>query len=148
MTTRPRDLGLHLPTTWRRRSDPSRGILVAARADTVPASGRRPELTLRCVPVDGTLLAWRAAALAELSRRLAHFALEDDDDFERFGHDVAYRRFAHRQGPHDVLCDQWAWLHHGLGVTLTCAVARQDYADFADLFETIAESVDLDQRVA
>ncbi len=53
------DLGIAVPPTWRRRSDPERGVLVAARASALPASGVRPEVTLRCVPVEEELVAWR-----------------------------------------------------------------------------------------
>ncbi len=148
MTLDGTDLGLQLPSTWRRRRDPVRGVLVAARPARIPTSGRCPELTLRCVVADGDLVSWRVAAMDELAEKLADFALEDEDDFELFGHEVAYRRFAYRETVHDVLCDQWAWLHQGLGITLTCSVAREDYLDFCDLFEVVAESIDLDRRVA
>lgn len=146
------DLGIALPSSWRRTSDPDRGVLVSARAVTAPASGHRPELVLRCIPVAGSLAEWRAQALAELAARLHDFALEDEDDFDLLGHDVSYRRFAHRVGATDVLCDQWAWLTGGpgpgLGITLTCSVAREDYWDYCDVFEAIAETVDVGPRAA
>jgi len=142
------DLGIAVPPTWRRRSDPERGVLVAARASALPASGVRPELSLRCEPVEEELVAWRAGAMTELSVRLDDFDLEDDDEFDLLGHEVAYRRFAHRVGPADVLCEQWAWLADGLGITLTCSVAREDYPDYCDVFEAIAETVELEPRAA
>lgn len=137
------DLGIAVPHGWRRRSDPAHGVLVAARATAVPASGVRPELTLTCTPVDQDLEAWRDTAMDELAERLDDFALEDDDTYDLDGHEVAYRRFAHRQGAADLLCDQWAWVVGDLGVTLTCSVAREDYGDYFEVFETIAETVDL-----
>lgn len=142
------DLGIALPPSWRRTSDPDRGVLVSARAASVPASGFRPELVLRCTPVLGALEAWRDQEMTELAGRLATFEVEDEDCFDLVGHDVAYRRFAHRLGPADVVCDQWAWLVDGLGVTLTCSVAREDYWDYCDVFETIAETVDIGPRAA
>lgn len=142
------DLGIALPPSWRTRSDPDRGVLVTARANTVPASGVRPELTLCCASVSEKLAEWRVIALAGLASRLADFELEDEDDYDLGGHDVAYRRFAHRVEMADLVCDQWAWLSNGLGVTLTCTVARQDYADYCDVFEAIAETVDPDPRAA
>ncbi|MEJ7832170.1 MAG: hypothetical protein WKF79_04600 [Nocardioides sp.] len=142
------DLGIALPVSWRRRADPDRGVLVTARSGVVPASGVRPELTLRCTPVTDGLRPWRAAAMAELAERLVDFDLEDEDDFDLDGHDVAYRRFAHRHGPADLMCDQWAWVVEGLGITLTCSVAREDYADYCDVFEAIAETVELDPLAA
>lgn len=142
------DLGIALPPSWRRRSDPERGVLVAARSSALPASGVRPELTLRCSPVDDELVAWRAAAMTELAARLDDFDLEDDDEYDLLGQDVAYRRFAHRVDGADVLCEQWAWLADGLGVTLTCSVGREDYPDYCDVFEAIAETVELEPRAA
>lgn len=135
-------LGICLPPRWRRTSDPSRGVVVAARAPEVPASGVRPELVLRCVPVTDDLDTWRDAALTELATRLDGFELEDEDRYELGGHEVAYRRFAHRAALDDLLCDQWAWVVDGQGLTLTCTVARQDYADYCDVFEAIAETFD------
>jgi hypothetical protein len=135
------DLGIALPPSWRRTSAPDRGVLVSARAATVPASGFRPEVVLRC----------DSAPLDELAGRLHDFALEDQDAFDLMGHDVSYRRFAHRVGGVDVLCDQWAWETGpvtGLGVTLTCSVAREDYWDYCDVFEAIAETVDIGPRAA
>ncbi|CAN5185168.1 hypothetical protein BH09ACT12_BH09ACT12_01260 [soil metagenome] len=139
----PAHLGIAVPPSWRRRSDPDHGVLVAARATQVPPSGVRPELVLRYSRVDDGLTAWREQAMGELADRLDDFALEDDDEFDLLGSRVAYRRFAHRLGAADILCDQWAWLTHGVGVTLTCSVAREDYADYCDVFEAIAETVDL-----
>ena len=137
------DLGIALPPTWRRRRDPAHGVLVTARATVLPPSGVRPELTLTCVAEDRPLGEWRAEAMRELATLLDGFDLEDDDEFDLFGHDVAYRRFAHRLGAADLLCDQWAWRVGTAGVTLTCTVAREDYWDYCDVFEAIAETVDV-----
>ncbi len=109
-------------------------MLVSARAGTTPTSGFRPELALRC----------GSPPLEDLARRLQDFALEDEDEFDLFGHDVSYRRYAHRVGGVDVVCDQWSW--SAAGVTLTCSVAREDYWDYCDVFEAIAEAVDLGPR--
>ena len=133
------DLGIALPPSWRRTSAPDRGVLVSARAAATPASGFRPEVVLRCDP----------GPPGELDGRLQDFAIEDDDHFDLMGHDVAYRRFAHRVGAVDVLCDQWAWQVAGAArVTLTCSVAREDYWDWCDVFEAIAETVDVGPRAA
>jgi len=142
------DIGISLPVTWRRRSAPAHGVVVSARSGVLPASGVHPELTLRCAVVDTGLLEWRATAIAELSARLVDFDLEDDDVFVLLGNEVAYQRFAHRLGTADVLSDQWAWLAEGLGITLTCSVAREDYPDYCDVFEAIAETVSIGPRAA
>ncbi len=139
----PRHVDVAVPPRWRRRSDPDRGVLLCARSPHLPDSGVRPEVVVRCAAVDDTLDRWRTQAMRELGRRLTDFALEDDDEFSLGDHDVAYRRFAHRVGTADVMCDQWAWLVDGLGITLTCACAREDYLDYCDLFETVAETLEV-----
>jgi hypothetical protein len=141
-------IGISLPATWRRRASPAHGVVVSARSGVLPASGVHPELTLRCTPVDSELTQWRAEAIRELSGRLVDFDLEDEDVFDLLGREVAYHRFAHRLGSADVLSDQWAWLVDGLGVVLTCSVAREDYPDYCDVFEAIAETVSIDPRAA
>jgi hypothetical protein len=140
------DIGISLPVTWRRRAAPAHGVVVSARSGILPASGVHPELTLRCAVVDSGLREWRAEAIGELSRRLVDFDVEDEDVFELLGREVAYHRFAHRLGAADVLSDQWAWLADRLGVTLTCSVAREDYPDYCDVFEAIAETVSIGPR--
>lgn len=138
-----REILVDLPVRWHRRDEPDRGVVVAARPRRVPASGLCPEVVVRCTTVADDLVAWRADAIAALGRQLVDFALEDEDGFPLGDHEVAYRRFAHRSGPWDVLCEQWAWLVDGLGVTLTCSVAREDYPTFCDVFEAIAETLDV-----
>lgn len=141
-------LSIVVPPSWRKRADHDHGVLVAARSTALPASGVRPELVVRFAPVDAPSLAtWRDRALRELAGLLVDFALEDDDDFDLLGQPVAYRRFAHRVGTADVLCDQWAWLVDDVsptvGLTLTCSVAREDYLAYCDVFEAVAETVEV-----
>ena len=148
-TTAPLHLTVAVPRTWRRRSDPERGVVVAARSVLLPASGVRPELTLRAGPVvEPDAATWRAGALTALAAVLVDFALEDDDVYDLGGHQVVYHRFAHRIGTADVLCDQWSWLVDGCGVTLTCSAARVDYPLWCDVFEAVAETVAVDRRAA
>lgn len=139
----PAHLGIVVPPSWRRRSDPDHLVLVAARSSALPASGVRPELVLRYARVDDALTSWRDEAMEELAVVLEAFELEDADDFDLRDHRVGYRRFSHRLGTADILCEQWAWLGHGVGITLTCSCAREDYADYCDVFEAVAETVDL-----
>lgn len=143
------DLSVSVPSSWRRRHDPERGVVVAARAPALPASGVRPDLVVRTTTVDHDDGAtWRREAIDELSAVLVDLALEDDDVYDLGGHDVVYHRFAHRVGTADVLCDQWSWLVDGCGVTLTCSAARVDYPDWCDVFEAVAATVALDRRAA
>lgn len=141
------DPAILLPPRWRRTSDPEHGVVVAARQASLPPSGVRPELILRLTPVEDSLAEWRARAVDRLRERLDAFDLEDADEVELDGREAAYRRFAHRDGLADVVSDQWAWLVDGVGVTLTCTVAREDYADYCDVFEAVAETID-PERVA
>jgi len=138
-----RDVLVTVPARWHRRADPARGVVVAARARVVPPSGHIPELVVRCAAVDEDLATWRAGAITALARQLPAFALEDRDDFDLGEQPVVYHRFAHRLGTLELLSDQWAWLVDGLGVTLTCTVAREDYPAFYELFEAVAATVDV-----
>lgn len=137
-----------LPPRWRRRSDPDHGVLVHARAGVVPPSGTPPELVLRRAPVDDDLVAWRAAAHARLATELVGFDLEDEDAFELEGRAVVYARFAHRLGTTELVSEQWSWLVDGSGTTLTATVAREDYADYCDVFEAVAATVEPGARAA
>ncbi len=140
------DVTLTVPRTWHPRRNVRHGIVLTARPPTVPAGGVSPEIVLRCAPVDAELATWRGQALLDLRGQLVDFALEDADDYDLGDHRVAYSRFAHRLGAADVLCDQWAWLVAGLGVTLTCTVAREDYLTYCDLFEDVAATVEIVPR--
>ena len=81
--------------------------------------------------------------MRDLADARPEFDLEDHDDFDLAGHDVTYRRY-HRAGGSDVLCEEWTWLVDGRGLVLTGAVAREDYMDYCDVFEAVAETVDPD----
>jgi len=142
------DVTLTVPRSWHTRRNLGHGIVLAARPRTVPASGVSPEIVLRCSPVDLDLMTWRGQALLDLRAQLVDFALEDADEYDLGDQRVAYHRFAHRFGAADVLCDQWAWQVDGLGVALTCTVAREDYLTYCDLFEDVAATVDVLPRLA
>ena len=105
-----------VPSSWSAERDPGNGLLVAARSREAPASGFRPELSLRCSPVDGTLEEWRAAATVELGRRLEDLEVEDEDVYDLDGTPVSYARCGHRAGARDLVSEQWAWLVDGVGV--------------------------------
>lgn len=142
------DVTVTVPHSWHARRGLGHGVLLAARPRSVPPSGVTPELVLRCTAVDHELRVWRGQALLELRAQLEDFALEDADEFDLGDHRVSYARFAHRLGAADLLCDQWAWVAEGIGVTLTCTVAREDYLTYCDLFEDVAATVDILPRVA
>jgi hypothetical protein len=129
-----------LPATWRRTSDPDRGVLVAARGPVAGPSGVVPLVRLEVCPVTGTLPAWRERDLRVVTSRRADFELEDEDDYELGDHAVSYRRFGYRRGSDDLVCEQWAWLIERCGYTLTGTVGRADHADYGELFEAVASS--------
>lgn len=135
------DVTVALPRRWATRADLDHGIVVAARAPTVPPSGFGPEIVLRSVPVEADLDAWRDDAMRELAAQLDAFEVEDSDAYELGGRPASYRRFAHRVGTVDVICEQWAWVVDGVGVTLTGSVARDDYAAYCDVFEDVAATI-------
>jgi hypothetical protein len=132
-----------VPRTWATRSDPGNGIVVAARARELPPSGIPPELVVRTVAVSADLATWRAEALDAIAGQLDGFELEDADEFPLGDHEVAYGRFAFRSAGTAMVCEQWAWLVDGLGVTLTGSVARSDYPTYCELFEDVAATLEV-----
>ena len=140
--TRLRDLDISLPPRWRRRSDPDHGLLVHARSGSVPPSGTRPELVLRRTGVTTDLTTWRRTTLAALAAQLDGFDLEDEEVLDLEGRPVAYARFAHRSGLDDLVSEQWSWLLGRTGLTLTGTVAREDYADYCEVFEGVAATLE------
>ena len=111
---------------------------MAASAAVASRSSFVPRVVLDAEPVDGSFESWQARALTVLGDLLRGF---------RPG---GYRRLPprHRASalPPRVLrlerpravSEQWCWLIGGVGFTLTGTVAREDYADYTDLFEDVA----------
>lgn len=138
-------VSLAVPRRWSTLDDPAPGVSLLARAPAPAPSGFTPELALHSGPVDGasSLTDWRAEAMSSLAAQLDALEVEDTDVIDLDGEPVGYARFSHRLGGADVVCDQWAWLRDGVGVTLTGTVARADYADYCDLFENVAATVEV-----
>ncbi len=110
-------------------------------APGVHGSGVAPRLQHRAEPFDDDLDAWhRLVASADESR--PGFELEDEDEFELAGHDVVYRRFGHVVAGAPVLSDQWLWVVDDVGHQLVGTVATEEYADYCDVFESVAETFD------
>lgn len=139
---------LPLPPGWRRSTDLPHGVLLHARAPAAGPSGVAATVRLTCTTAAGPLTDWRDEAMVELSRTLDLFELDDAEDYVLGDHDVAYRRYAWRRGAHDLLAEEWSWLVGGLGLTLTGVVAREDYADVADVFDAVAAALDPTARWA
>ena len=135
---------ISLPPRWRHHTDPGNGVLVTARCPAAGGTGVVPLIRLEVTPVRATLQRWRTDDLGSTASRRTDFELDDEDEFELDGREVAYRRFGFRRGTDDLLCEQWAWLVDGRGFTLTCTVGRADYADFGDVFEAVASTFDPD----
>ncbi|WP_435770272.1 hypothetical protein [Nocardioides sp. SYSU DS0651] len=136
-------INVSLPPRWATRTDPARGIVVAARCRERPPGGFPPELVVRAVPVDSDLLTWRRDALTTMGLQLVRFDLEDEDRFGLGDHEVLYRRFSHHLAGTDLVGEQWSWLVDGVGVTLTATVARSDYPAYCDVFEDVAATVEV-----
>jgi hypothetical protein len=132
------DISIDVPPRWRRSADPDLGIVVAARAPVTPASGFAPNLVLDAEPVDGSFDRWQESAATELSSIVEEYGEEDSDAYLLGDEQVRYRRMSFRTGEHEVVSEQWCWLIQGVGFTLTGTVAREDYADYTDLFEDVA----------
>ena len=108
-------------------------------APGVHGSGLAPRLEHRAEPFDQDLDAWcRLVASADSSR--PDHDLEDEDAFELGGHDAVYRRFGHTVAGVPVLSDQWLWVVNGVGHQLLGTVATDEYADYCDVFESVAET--------
>jgi len=137
-----------LPPGWRRSTDLEHGVLLHARAPAAGPGGVVATLRLISANVSSTLADWRDQAMLDLSRSLDYFELDDEDHYVLGDHDVAYRRYAWRRGAHDLVAEEWSWLVGGLGLTLTGVVAREDYADLADVFDLVAASLDPTARWA
>jgi hypothetical protein len=142
MTTETQIL-FRLPKGWQTRADRAAGVLVRARPPDAARSGVPPEIVLRSQPVADDLRTWRRDALAALAAQLEEFELEDEDDDELTSRPARYHRFGHRLGSTHLITEQWSWLVDGLGVTLTCTVERAAYIDYCELFEDVAETIEL-----
>jgi len=137
-------VSLAVPRRWATFDDPAPGVALVARAPRAAPSGFTPELALHTGPVDASSLSeWRTGAMSTLAAQLDALEVEDTDLVDLGAEPAAYTRFSHRLGGLDLMCEQWAWLHDGVGVTLTGTVARADYAAYADLFEDVAATVEL-----
>lgn len=141
--TAQHDIALSVPRHWVSHADPEQGIALAARAPRRLASGFAPELVLRATPVAGDGDEWCRRALLAPGHGLEAFEVEEIDSDDLAGWARGYRRYGHRVGAVDVVCDQWVGVVEGVGVSFTGAVARIDYADYADVFESIAATIEV-----
>jgi hypothetical protein len=112
-------------------------------APGVHRSGLAPRLEHRAEAYDNSLDAWHVlVASTDQARR--DYDLEDDDAFELGGHHTVYRRFGHTRAGIAVLSDQWLWVVDGVAHQLLGTVAAEEYADYCDVFESVAETFDPD----
>ena len=126
---------LALPQRWRRSRES--GTLLCALAPSSTTT-RPARISLQRTPAAATAADVAAQQLREWRSCSTDFLLEDDDAFE-LEDEVAYHRFAHRTDGVDVVVEQWCWAS---GVVFSGEVVRDEYADYGDLFEEIAETVD------
>ncbi|HWJ11395.1 MAG TPA: hypothetical protein VNS46_18600 [Nocardioides sp.] len=137
------ELSLSLPRHWPARDHPAAGIVLEARSPVVPASGFVPRLVLRTVALDD-LPAPSAEMDAEMDTEMdAGVDVEDAEEFELSGHLVGYARLGHRSGATDVVTERWTWVVDDTAVVLSGTVARVDYADYCDVLEDVAATVEI-----
>ena len=136
------DVPLVLPPRWRWDTDTPTGLLLRARPPQAGRSGVLPEVRLTALAGEPDDFEWVDDDLERVADAVRDFLLEDEDRFSAGLHDVAYRRFAHRRGAHDLVCDRWAWEVGGWRLLLDATCSREDYEQFCDPFEQIAESFD------
>lgn len=136
-------LSFEMPPGWQIRSHRAAGVIARARPPRRARAGVPPEIVLRTTTVADDLEPWRRQALAALEHQLPGFELEDDEEYDLGGRPACYHRFGHRLGTADLVSEQWSWLAGGLGVTLTCTVAREEYAAYCELFEDVAATVEI-----
>jgi hypothetical protein len=125
-----------MPPRWVR----VRGAYVAPG---VHGSGLAPRLVHRAEAFTGSLDDWRDRCADADARRQA-YELEDDESFDVAGHETVYRRFGHDLSGVPVLSDQWLWVVSGVAHVLVGTVAAEDYEDYCDVFESVAETFDPD----
>ena len=143
------DISIAVPSGWSRASDLDHGILMAARAPTAPGSGFVPRFVLDAEPVDSSFESWQENAVTALSDQLQRFDEEDTDDYHVGPELARYRRVSHVSSvssDHHLVSEQWCWLIEGVGFTLTGTIAREDFADFCDLFEDVAGTFSVRRR--
>jgi hypothetical protein len=123
-----------MPRRWRR-------VRGGYLAPGVHGSGLAPRLEHRAEPFEDDLDAWRRLNAAGDGSRPDH-DLQDEDTFELGGHAVVYRRFGHRVAGVPVLSDQWLWVVDGVAHQLLGTVAADEYTEYCDVFDSVAETFD------
>jgi hypothetical protein len=130
---------IRMPVTMPARWVRLRGGYVAPG---VHGSGVAPRLEHRCEPFDGGLAGWHRA-VAQADAALRDLDVDEEDEFDLAGHETVYRRFCHttRAGV-PVVSEQWLWVVGGTAHLLLATVATDDYADYCEVFESVAETFD------
>ena len=125
-------------------NDADTGLLLSARPPLAGRSGVLPEVRLTVMPGEPDGFEWVDDDLEVVARAVRDFLLEDSDQYVVGDHEVAYRRFAHRRGAHDLVCERWAWESDARLFLVDAMCAREDYEEFCDAFEQVAESFEPD----
>jgi len=106
----------------------------------LPASGFRPRATLTSNPCALSLRDLLDSQVQQMRRGLAEVDVEEAEIQDLGLEDAAYVRVLHRLRGRDVITETWLWLVAEVAWTLTATVDLRDYADYYDVFETLAFS--------
>ena len=131
---------LAVPAGWRRRGALDNGVLLSAVAPTSEATGILPALRLVVTPVHVAAADWVAEELAELFARLGALVVEHEESTLLDGPATFHRRVRHLRWGAVALTEQWGWLAHGLGFTLTASAAAAEHDGVAEVFAAVAAS--------
>ena len=112
-------------------------------APGVHGSGLAPRLEHRSSPSRDRSTTG-ASHVVDADAARPDYDLEDDDCFDVAGHETVYRRFGHTVSGVPVLSDEWLWVVDGVAHLLLGTVAAEDYEDYCDVFESVAETFDPD----
>ena len=133
-----------IPAGWERLHDPVAGVPLVMAARRRPASGVLPSMAVAVAALGS---GWsRAGYLGglrdELASSLDHGVVEDEDALELDTGEVSYLRVAHRSAEAELVSEVWVWLCGGRAWSVSGTVDRRDYADYCDVFEGVAETLD------
>lgn len=137
MTT---ELQIAVPPGWEVERDPAPDVplLMSARAE--PGTEFVATATVSVGPTELALADYQTGLRAELTASLVGAEVDDVDLYDLDEEEVSYLRVWHRVDRVHVVSEVWTWVVDGLAWSVTANIGARDYAEFCDLFETIAST--------